>query len=383
MIDLKTVIQKHPKCLADRSAFRSTLMDLYPSEKRMVNILTAIYECGLASKLKAAKSISADELQRYIMQLDNEYGINQKYAQDAIIIWAEAYHITVSRTAAASGKAPTIQSNASATVPTGQPVTSAKPPVVFVSGSESDYKITQKSDGWYIEKYIGFEEPEMTIPSRISGHEIIGIGEYAFRGCRSVNKITVSDGIEIIENGAFYECEALSNIRLPDTLRRIGGKSKSSHIDGAFCETGLTEIVIPQSVEYLGEGSFSKCGKLRQAILPDALQEIPEFAFSYCESLTDVHFPRNLKVIGSFAFDGCPLTEEVHIPYGTEKICSFSFRRSLYHKTKAFYIPPTVTFIEGFAFFGLPGSLTIYCAAGSAAMEFARKRNMKIAKADF
>ena len=92
-IDLKTILKQNPNCLNSRASFKSTLLGMYPSEKRIINILAILFECGIANKIKEKKILDSDEMQEFIMQIENEYGISKQYSQDAILIWASAFDV--------------------------------------------------------------------------------------------------------------------------------------------------------------------------------------------------------------------------------------------------------------------------------------------------
>lgn len=96
MIDLKAILIQHPNCLSSRATFKSVLMDSYPTEKRLLNILTILFECGVAYKIKEKKTIDAKEMQGLISQIENEYGISGRYSQEAILVWATAFDVTAS-----------------------------------------------------------------------------------------------------------------------------------------------------------------------------------------------------------------------------------------------------------------------------------------------
>jgi hypothetical protein len=69
-------------------------------------------------------------------------------------------------------------------------------------------------------------------------------------------EIILPSSIEILGERCFAECRSLSSVTFESGSRllRIGG--------GAFGGTGLVEIVIPASVEVLGVGCFSLCRSL-------------------------------------------------------------------------------------------------------------------------
>ena len=378
MIDLKSILQQHPNCLSSRASFKSVLMDKYPSERRTVNILTILFECGIAQRIKEKKNIDSNEMSGLVAQVENEYGISGQYSQEAILIWAAAFDVTASA----------IKTQSPITAPKEQTKRVEQKPVVYVQGDVDDYDITQKSNGYYITHFNGFEEDEMTIPSMIDGKAIKGIAQNAFKGCVAVKRITISEGIEVIENCAFKECKALEEVILPDTLRRIGSKTEEYGV-GAFFSTNLKTIIIPQNVDFLGPYSFGFCSNLRKVELSDKITTIHNSTFSYCRSLSDIKLPASLSKIEESAFDNCKVLRSVHIPMGTKMIGRKAFDGT---SLAEIYIPPTVTKIGeestrsilGDSVFGFASrNLTIYCAAGSEAMNYARKNNIKCAKAQF
>lgn len=326
MIELKTVLKQYPDCLSNRTTFRSILMDCYPSERRTINILINLFECGMANKIKTMNNISAVEMQRLITQAENEFGISAQHAQEAILLWAAAYDVTAS--------------SVKVQIPNGTPTQFASQDIQYVEGNVSDYIVQARKDGYYITRFCGFEEEVMTIPSIIGDKVIQGIGEDVFKGCTTLKTVYISDGIEVIENRAFEDCRNMENIVLPNTLRQIGNVK-----DQLIC--GLNDI---------GKGS----------------KEL---------------FSRNLLMLWgmtaalmSHVFYNCKRLRRIHIPNGTEKICSGAFDGRYLTDV---YIPPSVTTIQQDAFGYELSNLTIHCEAGSAAVEFARNNKIDYEKAQF
>ena len=87
------------------------------------------------------------------------------------------------------------------------------------------------------------------------------IGRQAFDGNWMLQSVTLNEGIDYIDDGAFNFC-GMSTITLPSTLIHIGNSVFMS------C-TNLTEISIPASVEYTGASLFDYCSNLRKVTLED------------------------------------------------------------------------------------------------------------------
>lgn len=67
----------------------------------------------------------------------------------------------------------------------------------------------------------GKTETELTVPAYFEGKEIIAIGEYAFRGCEKLVRLTVQRNITSIYSKAFADCPTLKTVRLETQGSRV------------------------------------------------------------------------------------------------------------------------------------------------------------------
>lgn len=74
------------------------------------------------------------------------------------------------------------------------------------------------------------------------------IGSYAFQGCKQLERVEFGEELSRIGNFAFANCNHLSNIVFGENLLRIE--------DGAFLQTAIEKIILPSSVQYLGDYCF-------------------------------------------------------------------------------------------------------------------------------
>ena len=78
------------------------------------------------------------------------------------------------------------------------------------------------------------------------------IGEGAFRGCQNRVRVKLPEGdLREIEAVTFQDCVSLSELTIPNTVYEIKRR--------AFHRSGLTKIVVPNTVRSIGEGAFGFC----------------------------------------------------------------------------------------------------------------------------
>lgn len=122
----------------------------------------------------------------------------------------------------------------------------------------------------------------------------------------------VPEGVQCIEEIAFYRCENLVSVQLPNSLTTI------KHSAFEYCEK-LESVVIPPSVQYLEHETFGSCYKLSSVTFSEGLTSIGSKAFEYCKSLYTVEIPRSVTKIADDAFMKCPNIRLVKASYREEK----------------------------------------------------------------
>jgi len=75
--------------------------------------------------------------------------------------------------------------------------------------------------------------------------------------------------------------------------------------DDAFASSGITSVIIPNSVTTIGVGAFFKCYDLTSVTIPNSVTSIGESAFNECLGLTNITIPDSVTNIGEYAFENC------------------------------------------------------------------------------
>ncbi len=127
------------------------------------------------------------------------------------------------------------------------------------------------------------------------GSGVRSVGQLAFAGCVSLEKIGFIGEVTSFDSRALFGCSSLKSLELNGALTEIP--------DGCFsgCES-LTSVTIPQSVATIGIGAFSGCESLTSAVIPDSVKSVGNSAFSYCRSLTSATLPASITEVPQSCF---------------------------------------------------------------------------------
>ncbi len=110
------------------------------------------------------------------------------------------------------------------------------------------------------------------------------------------NNVTCS--VTSIGNNAFYCCEGLTSITIPNSVTSIGEKA-------FYGCSGVTSITIPNSVTSIESSAFASCSGLTSIAIPNSVTSIGDYAFGGCSGLTSVTIGNSVTSIGYNAFWNC------------------------------------------------------------------------------
>ena len=108
--------------------------------------------------------------------------------------------------------------------------------------------------------------------------QCVTIEDYAFYSCERLESIIIPDSVTNIGNEAFYNCDSLTNVTFGKGIKNIGNYAFDS------CNL-LTSAILPNGLTSLGRSAFHSCYALEVVSLPDTLSYLGEYAFSNCNSL--------------------------------------------------------------------------------------------------
>lgn len=178
------------------------------------------------------------------------------------------------------------------------------------------------------------------------------IGKNAFKGCTSVEEVTIPKGILTVSNSAFEGCSGLTDVTIAaktinakafaecKNLKAVKMEEGVTTIQGmAFANTQISAVTIPSTLTTAGttkEGTIEKGpfagtmiatvhGQTEDSteaqegatILPET-KKIPDNLFLGCTSIIDVQIPETVTEIGQKAFKDASNVENVTFAVNTE-----------------------------------------------------------------
>ncbi len=186
----------------------------------------------------------------------------------------------------------------------------------FVSTSGVVYD--KSADGTYAEviAYNGTDKV-VCIANTYQGVPVKTIYNEAFKNT-NITSVIIPNSVEYIGDSAFYSCDSLQRIVIPDNVTSIGY--------GAFrdCDS-LQSVEIGNSVTSIGDYAFYSCDSLQSAEIGNSVTGIGDYVFYSCDSLQSVVIPDSVTSIGEDAFAYCDSLQSVVIPDSVTSIGEDAF----------------------------------------------------------
>ena len=214
-----------------------------------------------------------------------------------------------------------------------------------INGNE----VTVTYQGTYYNSYDDEYSGDITIPTTVTYngalYTVSAIGFAAFYSCNELTSITMPNSIRTIDNDAFMWC------------------------------VGMTNMTISNSVTTIGASAFNSCRSLTNLTIPNSVKSIGDHAFSGCSSLTSLTIPNTVTSIGYGVFDGCIGVKSIIVASDNPKYDSRDNCNAIINTTnneliagcQNTVIPNTVNIIGKYAFcscdslkyLDIPNSVTI------------------------
>ena len=151
-------------------------------------------------------------------------------------------------------------------------------------------------------------------------YSVTSIGSSAFYGCDGLTSITIPESVTSIGYSAFYNCSGLTSITIPESVTNIG------HLAFHGC-SGLQKVIVPDIAAWCNISFFVITGssnplfyachlfydedtEITDLVIPDGVTSINDYAFVNCSDIASVTIPESVTAIGTSAFSGCHFSSD-------------------------------------------------------------------------
>ena len=178
-------------------------------------------------------------------------------------------------------------------------------PCIFFANPRTFYK--KEGSGYSLIKYSRgiTSKKEVIVPSSYRGKSVVSIGKGAFKNS-NIEKVSLPDSLEEIKKEAFYNCAKIRRIEIPKNVTAIRGNAFEK------C-TSLRVVKLNEGLKEIRGGAFKECEALYEISLPDSLEYLGASTFSYCSSLREITIPENVTEINGQTFEYCTALQTVNM----------------------------------------------------------------------
>ena len=173
---------------------------------------------------------------------------------------------------------------------------------------------------------------------------------YAFYNCTGLKNVMLGEGVTSVASYAFYNCSSLTSLSVPNSINffaynAIDNSGMNGHIYDKALYLGNEDnpyVVLLKSYEYYNGSQLSPCTihedtkiictnafnyrpNLRSVTIPEGVISIGDQAFYACTMLTNVTIPDSVISIGDQAFRGCTSLTKVTLGSGITSISDGTF----------------------------------------------------------
>lgn len=224
----------------------------------------------------------------------------------------------------------------------------------------TDYAFAVKEDDTVcITGLFNKDVTECLIPETIRGHKVTEIRSGAFKDCDNITSITIPDTVKLIGSDAFEDCDNLVFVMVNDNneyFSSVDGvlynksrtkllyypdeKKKGEIIDSGICgdyvnwtfyQSGLLFISGSGGMDFKNqkENNYAPwcdyASQITLVLIDGPITSVANTAFRMCDRITSIVLPESVSTIGVSSFSTCTALTKITIPEHLTTICNAAF----------------------------------------------------------
>ena len=134
----------------------------------------------------------------------------------------------------------------------------------------------------------------------------------------NIREVVMHDTVTFLGDCMFQNCSNLRYVRLSNYIKSIPNYTFDN------CKS-LWNVVIPHSVTSIGEAAFRNCTSLKKLDYLGIVKSFGYRSFEGCTGFKEFEFPKQLAVVGNEAFKDCTKLESIIMYPGIETVVSNAF----------------------------------------------------------
>lgn len=170
-----------------------------------------------------------------------------------------------------------------------------------------------------------YSENNSYIPTTLKHVIITGetnIDNFAFAGCKNLTSISILESVDKIGDGAFLDCTGLTTVNIASIIDWCNivfvdydsnplNYARNLYVNGELATT----LVILEGVTVIPDYAFYNCNSFSNIEIANGVTSIGYSAFAWCSSMNSIIIPDSVTSIGKNAFYACSSLESITLPF--------------------------------------------------------------------
>ena len=183
----------------------------------------------------------------------------------------------------------------------------------------------EETDSYSIKTRSTYSLPDdIVLPKEYNGKPVTAVEAGGFSECEYLDSIVISESITTIGASAFFGCVDLERVTISNSVTSIGENAfenctslNSACVSniGNWCNIKFGNALA--NPLYYVKGLYLNDELVTELVIPDGVESVGDYAFSDCDNLTSINMPDNVRLgIGAFGTgdETIPDTDETLSP---------------------------------------------------------------------